>query len=88
MDKLSALPRKTLSSIHHTRTGGSAVRITPPDAEDDVYFRVPFVLNLLLGLRLDSLTVLGDTIPRGHISDNRVLHQLWPWLERTCFHNS
>lgn len=63
MDKLSALPRKTLFAIRHVQTGGKPVMITTPDAEHATYYRVPFVLNLLLGLRLDSLTVLGRTIP-------------------------
>jgi hypothetical protein len=35
----------------------------PPDSELDVYYRIPFILNLLQGLCLDSLLVLGDTIP-------------------------
>jgi hypothetical protein len=63
MDKLSTLPGKTLSAIRHVRTGGRPVMMEPPDNDDDVYYRVPFVLKLLPGLRLDSLTVLGDTGP-------------------------
>jgi len=63
MDKLSALPGKTLFAIRHVRTGGRPIMMMPPGDDDDVYYRVPYVLKLLPGLRLDSLTVLGDTSP-------------------------
>jgi len=63
MDKLSALPGKTLSAIRRVRTGGRPFSLTPPGDEDDVYYRAPYVLKLLPGLRLDSLTVLGNSVP-------------------------
>ncbi|KAK2794530.1 hypothetical protein FQN52_008111 [Onygenales sp. PD_12] len=63
MDKLSPLPESTLAQIRFARTGGRPVMMTPPGEDDDVYYRVPFVLKLLPGLRLDTLTVLADTGP-------------------------
>ena len=34
--------------------------LSPPDADDDVYYRLVWALKLLPGLQLDTLTVLGQ----------------------------
>jgi hypothetical protein len=59
LDKLSALAPTTLSQIRHVRTGGRPVMLQPIGDDDDVYYRLVWVLKLLPGLQLDKLTVLG-----------------------------
>jgi hypothetical protein len=59
LDKLSALASTTLSQIRHVRTGGCPLMLQPIEDDDDVYYRLVWVLKLLPGLRLDKLTVLG-----------------------------
>jgi hypothetical protein len=61
LDKLSPLPLATLSQIRHVRTRGDTLMLSPPDADDDVYYRLVWALKLLPGLQLDTLTVLGQT---------------------------
>ncbi|PGH29360.1 hypothetical protein GX50_07884 [[Emmonsia] crescens] len=63
MDKLSPLSEAILSQIRFVRTGGRPVMFSFPGEDYDVYYRVPFILKLLPGLRLDTLTVLADTGP-------------------------
>ncbi|WAO97089.1 Hypothetical protein NCS54_01479500 [Fusarium falciforme] len=57
LDILTALPPGTLSKMRHLRVLGDPLRLSYED--DDVYYRLASTLRLLLGLRLDTLTVLG-----------------------------
>lgn len=59
LDKLSVLPLNTLSQIRHVRVGGRPTMLQPIDSDNDVHYRLAWVLKLLPGLRLDKLTVLG-----------------------------
>jgi hypothetical protein len=59
LNKLSALAPATLSQIRHVRTGALPVMIHPIEDDDEVYYRLVWVLKLLPGLQLDKLTVLG-----------------------------
>jgi hypothetical protein len=59
LDKLSALAPAILSQIRHVRTGGRPVMLQPIGDDDDVFYRLVWVLKLLPGLQLDKLTVLG-----------------------------
>ncbi|KAK4041665.1 hypothetical protein C8A01DRAFT_45205 [Parachaetomium inaequale] len=61
LDKLSALPTRTLSMMRRMRISGDTLMLTLPDDPDDtkVFYRLVAVLKLLPGLRLDQLTVLG-----------------------------
>jgi hypothetical protein len=63
LDKLCPLPLETLQKIKHVRVGAKAVMMTPPGDYQDIYVRMPWLLKLLPDLRLDTLTVLGDTAP-------------------------
>ncbi|KAH8819275.1 hypothetical protein F5884DRAFT_760127 [Xylogone sp. PMI_703] len=58
LDRLSPLSPTRLAQIKHVRTGGKSLMLTPPDHEDDVYYRLVWALKLLPGLRLHQLTVL------------------------------
>ncbi|KAL2760503.1 hypothetical protein ACRALDRAFT_1059708 [Sodiomyces alcalophilus JCM 7366] len=57
LDKLTALPTPTLTTIRHVRVLGDPLMLSFED--DDVYYRLASTLRLLPGLRLDILTVLG-----------------------------
>jgi hypothetical protein len=59
LDKLSALAPTTFSPIRHVRTGGRPMMLQPIEGDDDVYYRLVWVLKLLSGLQLGKLTVLG-----------------------------
>ena len=61
LDKLSTLPSTTLSQIRYVRTRGRPLMLQPIGDDDDVYYRLAWVLKLLPGLRLDKLTVLGSS---------------------------
>lgn len=61
LDKLSQLSLATLSQIRHIRTRGHPLMLTPPDSDDDVYYRLVWALKLLPGLQLETLTVLGQS---------------------------
>jgi hypothetical protein len=61
LDKLSPLPSATLSKIRHVRTGGRPLMLLPIEDDDEVYYRLVWVLKLLPALRLDKLTVLGSS---------------------------
>jgi hypothetical protein len=59
LDKLCELPPTTLAQIRRVRIGSSGpVVMQPRHYEDDVFYRIVWVLKLLPGLRLDRLTVL------------------------------
>lgn len=70
LSKLSVLPLTTLSQIRHVRVGGAPVVLTPIDDEDgeDVYYRLVWIIKLLPGLCLDTLTVLGPSSSKGVIA--------------------
>jgi hypothetical protein len=61
LDKLSQLSLTTLSQIRHIHTRGHTLMLTPPDSDDDVYYRLVWALKLLPSLQLEALTVLGQS---------------------------
>lgn len=61
LDKLSTLPLNILSEIRHVRVGGCSLLIQRMDSHEHVFYRLVSVLKLLPKLRLDKLTVLGES---------------------------
>ncbi len=61
LDKLSQLLVATLSQIRHVCTRGHTLMLSPPDSDDDVFYRLVWALKLLPGLQLETLTVLGQS---------------------------
>jgi hypothetical protein len=57
LDKLADIPIALRSQIRHVRVSGDPLMLSYE--EDDVYYRTYQVLELLPGLKLDTLTVLG-----------------------------
>lgn len=63
LDKLSTTdPVAVVSRIRHVRVGGLPLMLSPPDYDDDVYYRLAWALKLLPDLNLDKLTVFGDSV--------------------------
>jgi hypothetical protein len=66
LDKFSTLPLGTVSKIRHMRIGGRDLKLSWPGESHEDFYRTSWVLKLLPGLQLDTLTVLGPV--RGHAS--------------------
>ncbi|KAI9043614.1 uncharacterized protein KD926_003384 [Aspergillus affinis] len=63
LDKLSSVPRTVVEKIRRVRVGSHPLMLSPPDYEDDVYYRLAWALKLLPGLNLDTLTVINSDCP-------------------------
>ncbi|KAJ5369527.1 hypothetical protein N7509_014139 [Penicillium cosmopolitanum] len=66
LDKLSTLPLSTLSEIRHMRVGGGELKLCHPGDPYPIFYSIPWVLKLLPGLQLNTLTVLEPVL--GHAS--------------------
>jgi hypothetical protein len=66
LDKFSTLPSSTLSQIRNVRTRGRPLILQPTGGHHDVYYKLAWALELLPGMSLDNLTILGS--PSGVIS--------------------
>ncbi|KAL3447172.1 hypothetical protein BJX65DRAFT_308236 [Aspergillus insuetus] len=64
LEKLSSVPRGVVEQIRHIRVGSQPILLLlPPDYRNKVFVKLVWALKLLPGLRLDTLTVLGDYGP-------------------------
>jgi hypothetical protein len=64
LEKLSSVPRGVVEQIRHIRVGSQPILLLPPpDYRNKVLVKLVWALKLLPGLRLDTLTVLGDYGP-------------------------
>ena len=61
LDKFSTLPSSTLSQIRNVRTGGRPLMLQPIGGRNDVYYSLAWALELLPGISLDNLTILGSS---------------------------
>ncbi|KAI9771756.1 MAG: hypothetical protein M1839_002721 [Geoglossum umbratile] len=57
LDKFSSLPLPILSQIRRTRVSSCPLMLSPPDRDDDVYYRLGNTFTLLPGLQLKTLEV-------------------------------
>ncbi|KAL3486493.1 hypothetical protein BJX62DRAFT_241917 [Aspergillus germanicus] len=61
LEKLSSVPRGVVEQIRHIRVGSQPIiLLPPPEYRNKVFVKLVWALKLLPGLRLDTLTVLGD----------------------------
>jgi hypothetical protein len=80
---LTAL-NEAIAQIRRVRIGGRPFRVWPVDNDWDLQYRLAWCLELVLGLRLDKLTVLGsrhantawDALKRP--MEYKDSHQQWP----------
>jgi hypothetical protein len=64
LEKLSSVPRSVVEQIRHIHIGSQPILLLPPtDYRNKVFVKLVWALKLLPGLRLDTLTVLGDYGP-------------------------
>ncbi|KAH0565849.1 hypothetical protein GP486_000746 [Trichoglossum hirsutum] len=87
LDKFSPLPLPVLSQIRRTRVSSRPLMLSPPDCDDDIYYRLDSAFALVPGLQLKTLevdaTVESDMVVYDTIS--RLVERGSGWRELQVF---
>lgn len=82
LDKLTTLPPGTISKLRHMRVLGNNLALVSDEAKGFVYYELHSALKLLPGLRLDTLTVLGTSIPKiSYVVLDGLIRDSYGWKE-------
>ncbi|WYZ44853.1 hypothetical protein EsH8_VIII_000169 [Colletotrichum jinshuiense] len=82
LDKLTTLAPGTISKLRHMRVLGNNLALVSEEAKGFVYYELHSALKLLPGLRLDTLTVLGTSIPKtSYVVLDGLIRDSYGWRE-------